>query len=169
MEVWRKNSNMNNIIHPLKPIYNSESKILILGSFPSVISREKRMYYANPQNRFWKVLSILFQEEIEDKEAFCLEHHIALWDVIQSCEIIGSNDSSIKNVLFNPIEELIEKTKIKVIITNGNKAKELFLKHFDLSLPFYSLPSTSSANATYSLEKLCNHYKIIQEYCGEEN
>ncbi len=103
------------IVHPLKPIYNKESKILILGSFPSVKSRENNFYYAHSQNQFWPIMSDLFKETINNKEEFLLNHHIALFDVIKSCDIKGSSDQTIKNVKVNDIKSIIDKTHIKYI------------------------------------------------------
>ncbi|MBP3892059.1 MAG: DNA-deoxyinosine glycosylase [Solobacterium sp.] len=155
---------MNKVIHPIKPIFDAYSHVLILGSFPSVISREKGMYYANPQNRFWKVLASLFNEEIIDKKEFCLKHHIALWDVIKSCEIEKSNDASITNVEVNDIASITSKAPIHLIITNGKKASSLYETYIQSEIPMLSLPSTSSANAKFSLHDLCNAYQIILKY-----
>ena len=151
------------IIHPLKPIYNEESKVLILGSFPSVISRKENFYYANKTNRFWKVLEIIFNESITDKVEFLHKHNIALWDVIKSCDISSSKDSTIKNVIVNDISGLLKKTKITKIYINGKKAYELYLKYLknSIDIEVVYLPSTSSANATYNLVKLVNAYKVL--------
>ena len=152
------------VVHPFAPIYNSESKVLILGSFPSIISRKNAFYYGNPANRFWKVMEVLFEEEIKDKKQFCLDHHIALWDVIDSCSIQGSSDASIQNVIVNDIEGLIRKSSIKKIFTTGRKATDLFEKHVRCSLPCTYLPSTSGANASMHLEDLADAYRILLEY-----
>ncbi len=151
------------IVHPLKPIYDKNSKILILGSFPSIISREKNFYYANKQNRFWQVLENVFMEEIDNKEEFLLKHHIALWDVIHSCEIIGSSDSSIKNVKVNDISFLLTQTNINKIYVNGRKAYELYQKYLKdkINIEAIYLPSTSPANAKYKLNDLLKAYEII--------
>lgn len=112
-------------IHTISPVYNEHSRILILGSFPSVKSREAGFFYGHPQNRFWKVLANVFQAEvpgtIEEKKAFLLEHRIAVWDVIGQCEITGSSDSSIRNVVPNPISKILETTKIEQIFVNGKR------------------------------------------------
>ena len=108
--------------HILDPIYNEDSKVLILGSFPSVVSRDKMMYYSHPQNRFWKVMSIIFNEEIVDKKQFVLDKGIALWDVISSCEIKGSSDSSIKSVVPNDIKLILNSSKVNKIFVIGKKA-----------------------------------------------
>lgn len=152
--------NITSVIHPIKPIYNKDSKILILGSFPSVKSREQEFFYGHPQNRFWRVLSAVFDESVpvtnEEKTAFLLNHNIALWDVIHSCDIVGSSDSSIKNVVPNDISRIIEESNIVQIFTNGKKSDQLYQKHILHISEFESicLPSTSPANATWSLDKL---------------
>lgn len=155
--------------HNIQPIYNQESKILILGSFPSVKSREAQFFYHHPQNRFWKILENLYNvslTSIEDKKAFLLAQHIALWDVTQSCDIVGSSDSSIENVVVNDIETLVHKTQITKIYTNGKKSHQLYQKYcFPLThIEDICLPSTSPANAAYSLEKLIAYWKIVSEF-----
>ena len=143
-------------------VYNKNSKILILGSFPSVKSRELNFYYGHPQNRFWKLMSKIYNEEIGDeidlKKQFLLKNNIALWDTLKSCEIKGSSDASITNVEINNIEELIKKSNISKIIFNGKTAYNLFVKNADMTKYSNSeiriLPSTSPANAAYSLDKL---------------
>ena len=152
------------VTHNLKPIYDNSSKVLILGSFPSVKSREICSYYAHPQNRFWKILSILYEEEIDDKEAFLLRHHIALWDVIASCDIIGSSDTSIKNVKVNDISIILKKAPIKKIFTTGKKAYDLYNKYLrkELGIEAIYLPSPSPANAVMSLNELVSEYKKIK-------
>lgn len=154
-------------IHNIQPIYNQNSKILILGSFPSVKSREAQFFYHHPQNRFWKILAMLYHHEslttIEEKKNFLLKHHIAIWDVIQSCEIKGSSDSSIQNVIVNDIATLLNKTSIEYIYTNGKKSHQLYQKY---CLPLTKkedicLPSSSPANAQYSIERLIEEWKVI--------
>lgn len=158
------------VIHPLKPIYDEESKVLILGSFPSIISRKERFYYANKTNRFWKVLGKIFEEEIEDREIFCHKHHIALWDVIESCTIEGSSDASITNIKINDIPKLIENTKIQAIFTTGSKASSIYDKYVkDIDIKHISLPSTSSANAKMKLNDLIEEYKVIKGFTNEED
>ncbi len=149
------------ILHPFPPLYDAESRTLILGSFPSVKSREQQFFYGHPQNRFWRVMSALLAEElpatVEEKRAMLHRHHIALFDVIHSCEIIGSSDSSIRNVVVNDLTEILENSQIGTrIFVNGNKAGELY-KRYTLpktGIPCTVLPSTSPANAAWSLEKL---------------
>ncbi|MCH5192086.1 MAG: DNA-deoxyinosine glycosylase [Oscillospiraceae bacterium] len=147
-------------VHPIAPVFDSQSKILILGSFPSVKSREYGFFYGHPQNRFWRVTAEIFgckvPESIEEKRAFLLENHIALWDVIASCEIVGSSDSSIKDVTPNNISRILAVSPIERIFTNGKKAFELYNKYIlpEIGVEAQCLPSTSPANAAWSFEKL---------------
>lgn len=165
--------------HPFKPVLDSNSKILILGSFPSVKSREINFYYGHPQNRFWKILENIYNEKIdnniEKKKEFLLKNNIALWDTIKSCEITGSSDSSIRNAIPNDIENLIHTTNIKTIFCNGNTSYKLFMKYFKdkINLPIICLPSSSPANAKFSLESLTKIWKEkigkdYEEQCFEE-
>ena len=153
------------IKHPFEPICNENSRILILGSFPSVKSREQSFYYGHPQNRFWRILSGVFGEQtpvsIEEKKEFLLSHAIALFDVISSCEIEGSSDSSIKNATPNDIRSIVEGAQIEKIITNGKLAHKLYEKHIasTVALPEVCLPSTSPANAAFSLERLISEWR----------
>ena len=156
------------IVHPFPPLYNSESRILILGSLPSVKSREQMFFYGHPQNRFWKMISGVFKEAvpqtIEEKKAFLLENHIAIWDVIASCDIAGSSDSSITNVVANDIERLLTEAPIEAVFLNGAKAYELFMKYCSCKdkAEICKLPSTSPANAAWSLERLIEEWKKIR-------
>lgn len=151
------------VIHPLPPVYDSSSRVLILGSFPSVISREKAFYYANPTNRFWTVLSKVFGCEIHNRKQFCLDHHIALWDVIAACTIQGSADASISDVIVNDITGLLEKTEIHTIFTTGKKAYHLLRKYVETDIPVISLPSSSAANAAMKTEDLVRAYAVIRQ------
>ena len=150
--------------HTFGPVYDSYSRILILGSFPSVKSREINFYYGHRNNRFWKILGMLFNEEIEDKKSFLLKHHIALFDVIESCDIIGSSDASIQNVKPNDLSIILNNSKIKTIYLNGSKAYELYNRFCKdkYSIKTVRLPSTSPANAAYSIDDLFNEWKIIR-------
>ncbi|CDF12298.1 uncharacterized protein BN778_01322 [Mycoplasma sp. CAG:776] len=151
--------------HTIKPFYNKDSKILILGSFPSIKSREAGFYYAHPQNRFWKVLSNIFNETIENKQEFLKKNHIALFDVCASCEIKGSSDASIKEVVPNDISEILKSSEIKIIFLNGKTAANLYKKYMqDIKIPSVVLPSTSPANATFNLEKLTKEYQVIAKF-----
>lgn len=158
------------ITHPIAPIYDSNSKILILGSFPSVKSREEGFFYGHKQNRFWKVIAKIFNTQlpttIEDKKKVLLENRVALWDVIASCNITGSSDSSIKDAVPNDLTEILNNSNVKYIFTNGKKADELYRKYLQpsLNIPVICLPSTSPANAAYSLEKL---YQIWNNEIGK--
>lgn len=155
--------------HLIEPIYDKDSKILILGSFPSVKSRGANFFYHHPQNRFWRVLAAVYQdtvpEEIADKKAFLKRHQIALWDVIASCNIKGSSDSSISDVEVNDLNMIIANSSVKHIYTNGNLADKLYHRYFDtiIDLPVTKLPSTSPANAAYSLDKLLIYWRVINE------
>ena len=157
------------ITHSFEPIYNEDSEILILGTLPSVKSRENNFYYGHKQNRFWKLLAKLCEEEtpqtVEEKTAMLLRHHIAIWDVIQSCDIKGSSDSSIKNVQPTDIGMILEKTNITRIYANGNKAGQLYKRYqFPVTgIEAMVLPSTSPANAAWSLDRLCEAWRVILE------
>ena len=154
--------------HTLKPIFNKRSRTLILGSFPSVKSRESKFYYGHPQNRFWPLLAKIYEttkpNTNEEKKEFLLKHNIALWDVISSCDINGSSDSSITNVVPNDVTIILNNTNIKQIYTNGNKAHTLYQKFIYpvIKIQDTPLPSTSPANATYSLDKLYDKWHIIK-------
>ncbi|GFI61131.1 hypothetical protein IMSAG049_00284 [Clostridiales bacterium] len=142
------------------PIYDNFSEILILGSFPSVKSREVNFFYGHPQNRFWKVISAVYgcpvPESIEEKKEFLLHNHIALWDTIDSCDIIGSSDSTIKNVIPTDINIILRAAKIKAVFCNGAASHRLYMKYCypATGVEAIKLPSTSPANAAFSLEKL---------------
>ncbi len=151
--------------HNFKPIYNKESKILILGSIPSVKSRENNFYYGNIKNRFWQIIAKAFNKDmpitIEEKIKLILDNNLAIYDVIKSCDIEASADSSIKNVEINDINSIIKKSQIKKIIFNGSKAYQVYNKYEKNKFTNISvLPSTSPANAKYTLEKL---YKIWKD------
>ena len=156
------------LVHPFAPVFDASSRVLILGSFPSVISRQQAFYYANKNNRFWSVLSAVFEEEITDRRAFCLSHHLALWDVISSCRITGSSDASIRDVTCNDIAGLIRNTDISAVFTTGKKASSLYQKYIDLPICHIPLPSTSGANAVYSREDLIREYRKIREYAEKD-
>lgn len=153
--------------HTFEPVFNKDSKVLILGSFPSVKSRENNFYYGHPQNRFWKVLAQIFEVEvpqsIEEKKTFLLEHNIAVWDVIESCMIIGSSDSSIKDVVVNDFSKVLENSSVERIYVNGGKAYELYHRYAEkqTGIPAIKLPSTSPANAAWNLDKLFSEWKKI--------
>ena len=154
-------------VHNIPPLFDENSEILILGSFPSQKSREAQFFYGHPQNRFWLVLSEVLGEKlpqrIDEKREMLLKNKIALWDVIASCEIVGSSDSSIKNAVPNDISGIIKKSNIKRIFVNGKTAEKYYNKYIlnNTRIPASVLPSTSPANAAYSLERLVDEWKII--------
>ncbi len=157
------------IIHPIPPLYDENSGILILGSFPSVRSREEGFFYGHPQNRFWKVTSAVYGEDtpntVEEKKSFLLRNHIALWDVIGSCDIEGSSDSSIRNVRANDLSKILEYADIRSIYVNGQTAYKYYRKYSEKETgkAAICLPSTSPANAAWSLERLKNAWSCIKK------
>ena len=160
--------NRQMIQHPFPPLYDHDSRILILGSFPSVRSREQLFFYGHPQNRFWKVTAAVMEDDvpetIEEKRSFLHRHHIALWDVIASCEITGSSDASIRNVRANDLTEIFKTADIHAVHTNGGKSYEMYRKY---QLPVtgreaIKLPSTSPANAAWSLDRLIDAWRVIR-------
>ena len=157
------------IVHNIEPLYNENSKILILGSFPSVKSREEKFFYAHPQNRFWKVVAAVFGEkvprDIEEKKALILNHGLAVYDVIYSCEITGSADSSVKNVVPSDLKPIIDNSQITKIFVNGRTAEKYYRKYSlkKKGIECVALPSTSPANASYSLERLISEWQKIND------
>lgn len=151
-------------IHNIEPVFDKNSRVLILGSFPSVKSREARFFYGHPQNRFWRVLSAVLACSLpataEEKKKMLLEHNIAVWDVIKSCEITGSSDSSIKNAVPNDLSVILHTADICGIFANGTTAYNLF-KKYNKNTDIIRLPSTSPANAAYSQDRLIEEWKII--------
>lgn len=153
--------------HVFAPIFDERSEILILGSFPSVKSREIQFYYGHPQNRFWKLLAALWECEvpgtIAEKKAFLLKRHIALWDVIARCDILGSSDSSIKNVVPNDMDVILKNAPITRIYANGGKSYELYMKYCYpvCKREIVKLPSTSPANAAFGMERLQAAWRAV--------
>ena len=156
------------INHNIEPVFDKNSRILILGSFPSVKSRESEFFYGHPQNRFWRVISAIYGGETplttEDKKTFLLRNNIALWDVIASCDIEGSSDSSIKNVKPNDISIILEEAEIEHIFVNGKTAERSYNKYIFSSIKKEAicLPSTSPANAAFTTEKLIEKWSVIR-------
>ena len=157
------------IVHPFDPVFDEKSEVLVLGSFPSVKSRENEFYYGHERNRFWRVISALYgealPETVEQKKALLLRHNVALCDTAASCTVHASSDSSIRNVAANDIKALLDKTSITRIYANGKTAAQLYNK---LVLPstaveIVALPSTSPANAAFTLEKLIEEWQIITQ------
>ena len=167
---------MSRIIHPIDPIYDSNSRILILGSFPSVKSREEGFFYGHPQNRFWKVMASVFEESlpvsIPEKRDFLSRNRVALWDVIASCEITGSSDASIKNVKVNDLSRILDNADIESIFVNGRTAEKMFKRYTEPALKEKKqitavLPSTSPANAAWSLDRLTKEWcRLIRNNKG---
>ena len=159
---------MSRIDHPFGPLYSENSRVLILGSFPSVKSREQNFFYGHPQNRFWRVIAEIFDRDvpqtIAEKKALILENGLALWDSIASCEIIGSSDASIRHAKANDISIILGNCSIEKIYCNGRKSHELYCKYI---LPVTErgaicLPSTSPANAQWSLQRLVGAWSVIK-------
>ena len=161
--------NSSHIIHPIPPVYNRDSRILILGSFPSVKSREARFFYGHPQNRFWKVVAAVFGEPVpvtvDEKKEFLIRNRIAAWDVIASCTIEGSSDASIRNVTVNDLQPILKTAPIEQIFVNGRTAERMYRKYTEpvTGRPCVCLPSTSPANAAWSMERLIRSWIRIRE------
>lgn len=153
------------IVHPVEALFDENSEVLILGTFPSVKSREDKFFYAHPQNRFWRLMARLCDsavpETIEEKKHLILDNHFALWDVIHSCDVEGSADSSIKNVVLNDISEILQNSKVSRIFVNGRKAESLYKKYIEpnTGIKAVCLPSTSPANANWSEDRLAEYWK----------
>ena len=158
------------IIHPIPPTYAADSRVLILGSFPSVKSREMQYFYGHPQNRFWKVMAALFREPfpstVEERRAFLLRNRIAAWDSIRQCTITGSSDASIRDVIPNDLSCILNTADIRQIFCNGRTSWNMYHKYIEpvTGIPAVLLPSTSPANAACSLEKLIDAWSVILEY-----
>lgn len=148
------------IVHPFPPLYDEHSRILILGSFPSVKSREQLFFYGHPQNRFWKVLASVLDcpvpQSIPEKREMLLKNHVALWDSIGKCEIEGSSDASIEAVVPNDLSPIFTSAEIRQVFCNGRKSWEMYRKYQEelTGMPAVCLPSTSPANASWSLDRL---------------
>lgn len=159
-----------NIKHCFEPIFDENSRVLILGTMPSPASRANGFYYSHPQNRFWKVLGVLFREEppktVQEKKEFLLRNKIAVWDVLESCDIIGASDASIKNAVPNDIGIILKTAKIEKIIANGSKAYTLYNKFQEpiCGIKALPLPSTSPANAKAKLEQLVEEYGKVMRF-----
>ncbi len=157
------------IKHPIKPLFDDNSKILILGSFPSVKSREQMFFYGHPQNRFWRVVAEVFgknvPQTIKEKRTLLLSCGVAVWDVVASCDIEGSSDSSIKNVVANDISVILDHADIKQIFVNGKTAERYYNKYLKVKTgkEAICLPSTSPANAAWSIERLTDAWRVIKE------
>ena len=158
------------ITHTLAPVFDADSRVLILGTMPSPRSRKEGFYYGHPQNRFWRVLADVFKEDVpsdnQAKKTFLLHHHIALWDVLQSCTIEGADDNSIRDPAVNDLDIIISSADIRAVFTTGRKASQLYRKYcFPLTgIDSAYLPSTSPANcASFSYADLVSAYKVIED------
>lgn len=157
------------IVHPIPPLFNETSKTLILGSFPSVKSREAMFFYGHPQNRFWRLIALLFEakvpETVEEKTHLVLTHRLALWDTIHSCTITGSSDSSIRDVVPNDLSVILNNSRVDRVFCNGAASYKLYQKYIypQTKLHAAQLPSTSPANAAWSMERLQKAWEIIKE------
>ncbi len=157
------------IVHPFGPLYDARSELLILGSLPSVKSREQNFFYGHPQNRFWPLLAALFGEAapatVEEKRALALRHHIALWDTIYSCDIVGSSDSSIRSVVPTDLRPILEESGLRRIYCNGRTSGLYYARYQEkmLGIPATVLPSTSPANAAWTMERLTDAWRVITE------
>ena len=155
------------IIHPIPPLFDIKSETLILGSFPSVKSREAMFFYGHPQNRFWRLLALLFEEAVpqtvEEKKALVLAHRLALWDSIHSCTVTGSSDSSIKDVVPNDLSVILQNSRVSRIFCNGALSYRLYQQYIypQTGIAAQKLPSTSPANAAFSIERLAEQWKVI--------
>ena len=159
--------------HPFKPIFDKNSKILILGSFPSVVSRKFGFYYANPQNRFWRVLAGILNADVpestDEKIKFLLSHHIAIYDAAISCEIEGSSDAKMSKIVPVNLKPLFKEAKIRQVYANGGKAYEICKKYLEDEIikatknEVIKLPSTSPANAKFSLERLMYEWRAVTD------
>lgn len=158
------------ITHPLRPFFNADSRILILGSFPSVKTREYGFFYGHPQNRFWPLLERIFavklSADIEERKAFLLRHRLAVYDVIYQCGIIGSSDASIQNAVPSDLSPVFKEADIRQVFCNGGAAYRYYQKYQEQKTGrrAIQLPSTSPANARASMDDLFDQWKIIREY-----
>lgn len=165
---------MQRVFHTLKPVFDAHSKVLILGSMPSPKSREAGFYYAHPQNRFWRVLARVLKEDFpqdtEQRRRMAIEHNIAIWDVLASCDIDGAADSSIKNPEVNDVGALVSKTQIEHIFTTGGAAYRLYNKYLaqKVGIRAEALSSTSAANARMGVEDLVSEYEKIAAALAEK-
>ncbi len=155
------------LVHPFPPLFDRESRVLILGSFPSVKSREQMFFYGHPQNRFWRVIARLYDApeptDIEQKTHLILSHHLSLWDSIRSCTIVGSSDSSVRDVTPNDLSVILDHSRVERIFCNGALSHRMYHRYIEpiIGIPAVKLPSTSPANASYSLERLVREWRVI--------
>lgn len=155
--------------HEFPPVYDENSRVLILGTIPSPKSRERGFYYMHPQNRFWRMLCAVLGDEVPQdipgRRELCLKHGVALWDVLSECSIDGASDSSIKDAVPNPLEVIFNSADIRAVFTTGKKAQALYERFFPDGMKAVCLPSTSPANRTISESEMLEKYRVIAEYC----
>lgn len=162
---------MERIVHEFEPVFNQNSRVLVLGTIPSPKSREQGFYYGHPRNRFWKILAQVFGEPVpvavEAKKELLLRRRIAVWDVLKCCEIHGASDSSIKNPIPNDMNRILQRAEIRAVFTTGSKAAALYRKYCEpvCRMPCIGLPSTSPANCRMSDEELKRQYGQIRKFC----
>lgn len=157
------------ISHGFEPVFDARSRVLVLGSFPSVLSRENRFYYGNPRNRFWRVMADVLGEaepsadDLVGKRAMLLRHGVALWDVVESCEVRGSSDASIRSVIPSDVARITDVAPIRAVLCNGGTAARLYRRWLEpvTGLPAVTLPSTSPANAAWSLPRLTERWREV--------
>lgn len=165
-----KKNQPEHLTHPIPPFYRPDSRILVLGSFPSVKSREVGFFYGHPQNRYWKLMARVCGCEvpgtIPEKKVFLEKNHIAMWDTIASCTIVGSSDSSIRDVVPNDLHVILDHAQVRAIFCNGATSYNLFMKYIypELQIRPMKMPSTSPANAAWNLDRLYEKWKICADY-----
>lgn len=158
------------IIHPIPPLFDAECRVLILGSFPSIKSREAMFFYGHPQNRFWPMLAALFGEPspttVEEKKTLALSRRIAMWDSIRACTVTGSSDSSIRDVEPNDLSVILDGSRVDHIFCNGALSHKMYTKYIypTTGIAALKLPSTSPANAAYTMDRLVREWSVIKEY-----
>ena len=150
-------------VHPFDPVWDAGCRVLVLGTFPSVRSREVGFYYGHPRNRFWPMLARIFggpvPADTQGRRDFALRCGVALWDVLAACDIAGSSDASIRRPVPNDVAALALKSGVRLVACNGRRAYELYRRYIDCPLPVRALPSTSAANAAWSLDALCGAWR----------
>ena len=157
------------IIHPIPPLFDAQCRVLILGSFPSLKSREAMFFYGHPQNRFWPMLAALFGEPVpttvEEKKQLALSRHIAMWDSIHACTIVGSSDSSVRDVVPNDLSVILDGSRVERIFCNGALSHRMYMKYIfpSTGIEAIRLPSTSPANAAYSMDRLIEEWGAVKE------
>ena len=164
---------MPRLEHTIPPVWRADARVLLLGSFPSPKSREQAFFYGHPQNRFWRVLAAVWETDVpqgrEEKIAFLHAHHLALWDVIASCEIKGASDSSVRHALPNDLRPILQGAPIAAICTTGTTAHRLYTRLLapTIGIPAIALPSTSPANARMTLGDLVEAYRVLRSLCTQ--